>query len=441
MALFRYEAVDRTGKVVRGAMNASDEQQVARNLAAMGYTARNIFAASVTAFGNARPAQAASISSVSPACSRGNIRSVTLASGLPVSVKSSVPPQVLAGFFRHLATLVKSGYPIGRAIAEMESVTRNPRLRRVLPVMRESTQSGRSLSSLMAEYPRVFPVHTVASVWCGEMSGRLEVVLEKIAQDLEEEASDDRRSRIGWGLVKITLLVFVILVPMTNMVALLMPTLEETLARGGQISRSELIARVVQTFVKEMLWKSLLVIVLLVTFWLAWGALKRLPFIRRMIDGALLLTPVWGKLHRERALARFFHMLGGMIEAGVGLSTAWNAASLSVRNSAIAERLRVAMASLPSDASISQLLEASRVFDSDDIAAAASGEKAGRVPEVLAARAAAYADIASGRKIIGKLASGTLFTTTSLILAGYIMYRVITSYFDLVFKVEGIIGR
>ncbi|MGC8862388.1 MAG: hypothetical protein ACP5R5_06375, partial [Armatimonadota bacterium] len=131
----------------------------------------------------------------------------------------------------------------------------------------------------------------------------------------------------------------------------------------------------------------------------------------------------------------------GLTEAGVGLASAWNAAALTVRNSAIAERLRAVGSQLPPDAGIARLLDASGVFDQEDVAAVASGEKAGRIPEVLAARAAAYADSADARKTIGRATSGTMFTTSSLILAGYVLYRTITSYFDLAFKIAGMMGH
>jgi len=307
--------------------------------------------------------------------------------------------------------------------------------------MRESTHGGRSLSSLMAEYPRIFPVHTIASVWCGEMSGRLEIALEEIAQDLEEEASDVRRSRIGWGLMKISLATFVVAIPMANLIALLMPTLEEALKRGGEMTREEVLLHVLHTFTSQMLWKSLLVIAALIGFWLLWGVLKRVPAIRRILDRGLLMVPLWGKLHRERALARFLHVLDGMTAAGVSQAAAWDAASLTVRNSYIAERLRMAKSQVPADAGVSQMLDAAGVFDQEDVAAAASGEKAGRVPDVLAARAASYADSAAARKSIGRLTAGTLFTTASLILSGYIMFRMVSSYIDLAYKAADVIGK
>ena len=45
MGLFRYEAVNKTGKVVHGVMDAPGEQQVTQKLQAMGYSARAVYTA------------------------------------------------------------------------------------------------------------------------------------------------------------------------------------------------------------------------------------------------------------------------------------------------------------------------------------------------------------------------------------------------------------
>ena len=438
MALYRYEAVDKTGKVVRGVMNACDEQQVAQNLTAMGYTARGVYGSSGAATASAPPAVAPQTQATQRPL---GMQSVTLASGVPVSIKSSVPPASLAGFFRHLATLVKSGYPIGQALSEMRAVTRNGRLRNVLPQMQESTQGGRSLSSLMAERPGVFPVHTTASVWCGELSGRLEIALEEIATDLEQEASDTRYSKIGWGLMKINLITLVLLIPMANLTALLMPTLKAAMDKAGEMSRAEVLRRLLGTYVSDMLWKSIIAMAVLVVIWMVWGVIKRVPSAKRLLDGALIVMPVWGRLHRERALARFLHVLDGLTAAGVNSFAAWDAASLTPRNSYIAERLRRAKAQVQPNASLSEMLSAAGVFDPEDVAAAASGEKAGRVPEVLAARSAAYSDSALARKTAAKAIAGALFTVSSLILGGYVLVQLWSSYVDLAFKAADAMGK
>ena len=72
--------------------------------------------------------------------------------------------------------------------------------------MQEKLQGGNKLSSAMAEFPDVFPVHTVASVWAGEMAGRLEIVLDEVASDLETEASEVRLRKIGWVITKLSVL-------------------------------------------------------------------------------------------------------------------------------------------------------------------------------------------------------------------------------------------
>lgn len=430
MGLYRYEAVDRGGKVVRGAMNAGDEQQVAHKLSLMGYSARAVYPAS-----GRRPA---SQSATAPQSAPGR----TPRTGVPVSVKSGVGPNALAAFFRHMATLVRSGMPVNQALHEMAAVTRDRRLAGALVRLQETTGAGQSLSSVMAQLPGVFPVHTTASVWAGELAGRLEIALEEAAVDLEQEASDVRIGRIGWGLTKLNLIAFVIAVPAANVAGLLTPVLEASLAPGGEaLTREQVLLLVLNTFARDMLWKSLIVAVALIALWIAWGAAKRVPSVKRVLDGFLIHVPMWGSLHRERALARFLHVLDGLYSAGVSPAAAWDAASLTPRNSYIAQRLRLARQGLPSTAKLSDVLAVAGVFPPESIAMAASGEKAGSIPDVLANMSADYADRAAARKNTCRMASVSMLITSSLILGGYIMIRMASSYFELAFRAADMMGH
>ncbi len=439
MGLFRYEAVDRAGKVVHGAMKASDEQQVANSLAQKGYALRAIHSADGQLKTTSRPAAAAP--KPTPVQSAGGMSSVTLASGVPVSIKSTVPASTLARFFRHLSTLVKSGVPINQALVEMAQVVQHRRLVRALPRIHEHTQGGRSLSGAMAEHPGVFPVHTIASVWAGELAGKLEIALDEVATGLEAEASDTRRGRIGWGLVKINWIMFVMLIPAANLVALLSPALTKTLKRGGDVTRAEVLQFIWQTFVHDMLWKSLLVAAALIGFWIALGFVKRVPTVRRLLDELLIRMPIWGGLHRDRAIARFAHVLDSLYSAGISPGAAWDAASLVPRNSYIAEKLRLARRHLPSNAGIGEMFASSGIFDNDDIAMVASGEKAGSVPQVLADMSAVYANRAEARASAAKAIAGTTLTVSLLLLGGYIIVKVASSYFDFAFKAADIVGQ
>ena len=437
MGLYRYEAVDKTGRVLHGAMNASDEQMVSTKLAAMGYSVRAILPA-----GGAQTKQQTLRAAVAPASAPGSgVRSVTLSSGVPVSVKSSVSLPELARFFRHMATLVRSGIPLGQALNDMVPIIRQGRLRDVLTRMRESTQGGGRLSALMAEYPGIFPVHTTASVWTGELSGRLDVALDEIASDLEEEARDTRFGRIGWGLTKINVLFFIICLPLCNLPALLAPALQGSLDKGGEISASDSLRLLLASYMQRAFWPSLFGCLALGASWIAWGHIKRIPQARHALDSALLSAPFWGRYHKVKARGRFLHVMEGLSSAGISPDTAWDAASLTAKNSAIAERLRVAPGILGPSAGVSQLLNASGVFEAEEVGLMVSGEKSGTVPEVLGHLAQDQQLQLEAMRLSGRARSTTIMVGVGLLLGVLVMVLFWKGYTDFAFKAAEMMGQ
>ena len=424
MGLFRYEAVDRAGKVVHGAMKAPDEQQVARVLAQKGYAARAIHPASGQQKTVSRPPAAQS----TPAQQTGGMHSVTIASGVPVSVKSRVSASRLAMFFRQLVTLVRSGIPLYQSFSDMAPVIRDRRLRNALPHIQQSLQAGQSLSSAMAGFPDIFPAHAVASVWSGELAGKLDVVLEDVASDFEQEASDTRFGRIGWGLTKISVILLIATIPLFNMAVLLAPVLDE--------SEADIVGHWLGSYPPVFVSKCLPVILIFLASWIAWGYVKRVPTVRRLLDGMLLRVPVWGKLHRYRSVSRFLHLMDELYAAGINPSTAWNAASIAPRNSEIAEKLRLAREQTPS-AGIADLAAFSNVLEPEDVAFIATGEKTGQVPATVGKLAETYADKAASQKTVGRMWSVSLVVAVQLAIGGAALIFMASTYAKTLMKLMG----
>ena len=436
MGMFRYEAEDKAGKVLRGVMNASDEQQVAQNLTRMGYSPRSIYASSG---GHQASAPASSVVMAPPAShqTRGAI-SITASSGVPVSIKSRVSASKLAMFFRQLATLVKSGRPLNQSMTDV--AVRDGRIRDALPRIQSSLQSGQNLSGTMALFPDIFPVHTIASVWSGELAGKLDLALDEIASDFELESSEMMISRIGWGLTKATLLSFALLAPACNLENLLMPAAAQAMSNSGSSTENAL-KMIIQGYMHMVVTQSLPICAGLIVSWIVWGYMKRVPTLKRTLDGLLLRVPIWGRLHRYRSLSRFLHVLDGLTAAGITLSTACDAASLTVRNSEVAEKLKLARNSLSVSAGISSMFAASGVFDTDDISMAVAGEKSGSIPDVLANLSKVYSDRASSHRTMGRMWSVSSMITFMLIVTGYAVIKMTASYFDLMFKVGDAMGH
>lgn len=425
MGLFRYEAVDGNGKVLHGAMNAASEQQVAQALAQRGFTLRAILSGSPQRVQPKQPRQQAA----RPQATAG-MAAVTISSGVPVSIKSLVPAARLAMFFRQLSTLVRSGVPLYQSLVDLAPVTRDRRLKAAIPRIQQSMQSGQSLSGALSDFPGLFPAHTIASIWSGELAGKLDVQLDEIATDFEQEASDTRYGRIGWGLTKLTVIGLILTFPLFNMKSLVAGQLGEI---AGVENGGQLISYYMVEYRAALFSKCLPLAALVIASWIVWGYMKRVPTVKRLLDGILLRVPVWGKLHRYRSAARFLHVMEQLYAAGVNPKSAWSAASITPKNSEIAEKLRIVHAE-SSTSGVTDLAGASGVFEPEDVGLISTGEKTGQVPASLSKLAELYADKALAAKSVGKMYSVSIAVSVQIAVGGLIMIIMASSYFGSIFK-------
>lgn len=433
MALFRYEAVDKSGKVVRGVMNASSEQQVAQNLASMGYSARGVYGPG----GSPPRATAPSTSSVAVTGAATGMQRVKASSGVPVSVRSKVPAPQLAMFFRQLTTLVRSGIPLQQSFHDMARVARNGRLRSAVPQMHDTLRSGQPLSTAMAAFPDLFPAHTIASVWCGELSGKLDTILDEVADDMEQEASDTRLGRIGWGITKAYFIFFILTLPMYTLMGSLASRVlgdNPVGASNAQGLMGDAMRDIFATFVRVCLPLA----IALILIWVAWGHIKRVPGVRRLLDGALLRAPVWGKVHRYRSVSRFLHLLDLLYAAGINPSRAWDAASVAPRNSEIAEKLRAARNSAPASMGVSDLAALSGVLEPDEVALIAAGEKTGQVPDTLSRLSVIYDEKARLQKSTARILSISLMNASAIAMLGAAVIIVAKTYVSPILRFMGL---
>ena len=340
---------------------------------------------------------------------------MTLSNGVPVSIKSCVSASALARFFRQLAILVRSGQPLQQSLANIR--VGNGKITAVLPAIQERIQSGQKLSSGMAEYPGLFPVHTIASVYCGELAGKLDIALDEIATDLEQEAKDTMYAKIGWGLTKITIIMFVFMWPLLDFNRLLGSVAGQGLSAVGHY------------FLRTLL-IGLPISIGLLIWWEVWGHIKRIPMVRYNLDMMLLKVPVWGKVHRFAAMTRFFRVMDSLMSAGIYPSTAWDAASLTPRNSAVAGSLRLATSSLPSGTGVVALLERAGVFEMDDIGTVAAGEKSGSLPEVMDSIHKSYSARSANQTVIGRTAAIVLIMVFQGVLTVLAVYLMASTYRD-----------
>ena len=104
-----------------------------------------------------------------------------------------VTPKALQVFSRQFATLIEAGVSIVSSLVILEEQTDDKNLAPVIADVRRDVESGVILSKALARHPRIFSRLYVAMVEAGEASGTLDIVLDRVAIQIEKEAAIKRR--------------------------------------------------------------------------------------------------------------------------------------------------------------------------------------------------------------------------------------------------------
>src|SRR3954466_4602535 len=92
----------------------------------------------------------------------------------------------LARFTRTLASLIRSGVPILEVLGIVANTVGNVVMEKAIRVAMSDIEKGSGISDAMAKHP-VFPVMIIRMMTAGEQTGKIDSMLERIADFLDEE--------------------------------------------------------------------------------------------------------------------------------------------------------------------------------------------------------------------------------------------------------------
>ena len=96
-------------------------------------------------------------------------------------------------FSRQFATMIEAGLSVVSALVILEQQTEDEALEVVIVDVRERVEGGALLSEAMVEHPAAFNRLYVSMVEAGEAAGVLDVVLDRVATQIEKEQKIKRR--------------------------------------------------------------------------------------------------------------------------------------------------------------------------------------------------------------------------------------------------------
>jgi general secretion pathway protein F len=285
----------------------------------------------------------------------------------------------LALLTRQLATLVRAGLPMDEALAALTEQSEAAKLRGVVLALRARVMEGQTLAAALAEFPDSFPEIYRASVAAGEHSGRLDEVLERLA-DLAERR-DSLRRRLFAALSYPILLTMVALAVVAGLMAYVVPEVVGVFAGLGQeLPWPTRTLLALSAGLREYGLVLLLGLGMLLTGFVL--AMQRPP-LRARWQAAQLRLPLIGRLLRTAESARLTRTLAVLVAAAVPLLEALRLAAQGVALAPMREALVRASQRVREGVPFARALAVGGVFPPIVLRLVASGEKSGRLDEML----------------------------------------------------------
>jgi general secretion pathway protein F len=302
----------------------------------------------------------------------------------------------LALLTRQLATLVRAGLPLEESLLAVSQQTERPRVQSILLGVRGRVMEGHTLADGLADFPRVFPEIYRATVAAGEQSGRLDNVLERLA-DYTEGRDQLRQKVVAAMLYPIVLSVLcfgIVSALLVYVVPQVVSVFEASKAKLPLITRVLIGTSGFLRAYGIYLLIALVVAIVLIRRWL------RNPAARRKYQRLQLRLPLIAKLVRGVNTARFTRTFSILSASAVPVLEALRIAGEVVTNLPMRDAVMDAAARVREGAPIGRSLAVSRLFPPMTIHLISSGESSGEL-EAMLERAA----ISQERELDGLLAA------------------------------------
>jgi general secretion pathway protein F len=285
----------------------------------------------------------------------------------------------LSVWTRQLAGLVGSGLPLERALTALADEAENPRQHELVAHLKSEVNAGSSFARALQTAPREFGEVYRGVIAAGEQSGALGPVLERLADDLEQQQA--LRGKVLGAMLYPAVVSVVALVIVIILLTWVVPQIAGVFTTSKHALPALTVAMLaVSAFVRQWGWAVALALAAGVG---GFVSARRGEAFRERSDAALLRLPLIGRLARGYNAARFGGTLAMLASAGVPILKALQAAAETLSNRAMRADALDALVQVREGAPLASALAGKKRFPGLLSMFARLGEQTGQLPEML----------------------------------------------------------
>ncbi|MGX6642922.1 GspF family T2SS innner membrane protein variant LspF [Legionella pneumophila] len=356
----------------------------------------------------------------------------TLTQQRAASSKSKVSAADLALLTRQLATLLAAGIPVEESLRGVSEQTEKDKVRELIIGVRSKVLEGYGLAQAMAQYPNAFPELYRATVGSGEQTGRLDVVLEKLADYTEKQ--QQTRQKVQQALIYPLLMIIVSTAIISFLLTFVVPKIIDVFTESGQTlpPMTQLLINLSQFIKSYGLYSLVTIIVALIGFKKSLSNIK----IKTAWHQFMLKLPIVSYLVKTINVARYIHTFGILFAAGVSVLETMRVSSSLLTNIVMRLAFDLATLRVREGSGISEALKETKFISPMAIHLIASGEKSGQLSDMME-RSASHLDNEVNRLIETSL---TLLEPMVILLMGAVVLFIVLATLLPIFSMEQLVA-
>ncbi len=356
MPEYRYSVVDARGQMLGGTIEAENEEVCRRII-----SQRGLYCLSIT------PAPLGS-------------RAVNLGG------KPRFKAKEVSVFSRQLATMLSAGIGVVKGLDILHSQTRRPAVKSIVRNVYEGVQRGQAFSSALRMQGDAFPPLLVNMAEAGEVSGTLDMVMRRVADNLEKDVKTANKVR-GALMYPSVLAGLTVAVVMLLMIFVLPTFIGLFAAAGAQLP---LPTRMLIAISNSLTGFWYLYFSGIAAVWLAWLNYIKSKAGRYSWDRFKVTMPVFGKLNLTVISARFARTLSILMQSGIPMLRSLDVVAKVLGNCYVEEQIKQVQEDIRQGMPLSAAMGRAEIFPPMLLSMIAVGEESGTLDQALEKTAALY---------------------------------------------------
>ena len=348
MAVFNYKVVDRDGKNKKGTIEAPNRDGAEKKLKSEGYSIMSL------------TEQSSPLGDIS-------------------LFKKKVKSRDLGVFCKQFSAVIKAGVTIISALELMGDQIENKTLKKAIMDARTYVEKGGTLADAFRVNPDVFPPIMINMVAAGEMSGNLEICLDRLVEHFEKDnaLSSKIKGAMTYPIVVLIVMVIVVIVVLVAVIPNFASMFEDM---GTQLPLATRAMMAAADFVKYKWW-LLIIIIAAIVFGVKF--FKKTPFGEQLFANIGLKAPIFGNLNVKTACSRFARTMSTLTASGISMIDAVEQVAKMMDNKIIRDGLLDAKVQVSKGVPLSKPLKDMEMLPPMLSAMTKIGEETGDIEEML----------------------------------------------------------